>query len=157
METKEEDLINIFLKSKNELTRFELGWEVIQKLSRKKKIGILRKDETGTRNFIHNHKTKLLSGDKLVIWKSEHQNLKGKKSSSINLPIYNENDEYLEELVNFFKKMLIFENEDFCIINKLPNISSQGGKLVKLNLYFLINHYLHFTNEPKEIEKRGLK
>ena len=135
-----------------------MNWPLVQKLTRKKRLGIIRENENiENPKIIYNHKEKLNEGDKLIIWKSEYKNLSTKPSSSINIPIYNPKDNFFENIVSLVKKMIIFENEDFIVINKFPNISSQGGAKVKTNLYFLINHYLHSKYDRNFIEERNIK
>ena len=45
--------------------------------------------------------------------------------------------------------MILKETDDYIIINKWCNVSSQGGRDTKANIPFLMNLYLHGDNQLK--------
>ena len=46
--------------------------------------------------------------------------------------------------------MVLKETDDYIILNKQCNVSSQGGKDTKANIPFMMNLYLHPSNQGRK-------
>ena len=126
--------LDVFLKQ-----NFELPYPAIQRLLRTKKINVMTK--TG-KNSKPDYRLQISDEIKYPI------TLKPKEKNEI----FNENseneekNEYNEEKAKIIKGMLIYEDENFIILNKISNISSQGGQNSETNLLPLLRNYYHYNS-----------
>ena len=139
--------LDVFLKQ-----NFELPYPAIQRLLRTKKINVMTK--TG-KNSKPDYRLQISDEIKYPI------TLKPKEKNEI----FNENseneekNEYNEEKAKIIKGMLIYEDENFIILNKISNISSQGGQNSETNLLLLAKKKLaaqimsKFLSEQENMEK----
>ncbi len=93
---------------------------------------------------------KLRKGNIKVNKKKIKSNYKVVSGDVISIFGFNQND-YLDEkknnikkissiIIKEFKKSIIYENEDFIIINKLPGISTQGGSKIIISIDMIIKN-----------------
>ena len=109
------------------------------------------RDELVTEKLDNNFLLK--PGDKILLNKALMDNFNLTKSNSVSMPMYDtvgflqKNDTFFEQTLAFTKTMILKEEPEYLILNKHPNVSSQGGKHTKVNLVYLINTYLHRKNQ----------
>ena len=121
--------------------KYNLQWEVVQTLVRKKLIKVLcYKDHT----LIKDPSYQLSPGDIIYLPRSF-----GKGSQENQIDPRTElakiaNAKVDKECCDLFKMMILYEDKQFLAVNKLPGISSQGGNQVKLNMYYLFNNYINW-------------
>ena len=126
--------------------KFNLKWGQVQSLFRKKKVKIYCKEINA---MVEEPSYQLANGDIIYYPKPIYQSLSD--------PAKREQKQEKELEVDYkslelFKNMIVFEDENFLIINKLPNLSSQGGAEVKLNLYFLMNNFFQWKKTKLETD-----
>jgi 23S rRNA-/tRNA-specific pseudouridylate synthase len=116
--------------------KYSLKWEFVQKIFRQKKIKVLSKDKEVS---IYSPSYMIKLGDIITIHKSFYEKLVESQQPDQEIMNSEAIDENKAEL---FEYMKIFEDENFIAINKMPEISSQGGSDVKFNLLSLLQNYL---------------
>lgn len=106
--------------------KLDIKYSNIQKLIRKKLIYITNSEN----NKITSINYKIQPNDKIIY------------PETLKLLINPQNNFLLNEYKsNFVKKMIIFEDSNFLILNKFSNIASQGGFDKNKNLLSLLQHY----------------
>jgi len=121
--------------------KYDLKWDQVQMLFRKKKIKVF---SNTTQTLSKDPSYVLNPGDVIYLPKSfNKEGVEGQVDPKQEL-IKQENAKVDPECKDLFNSMLIYEDQNFMALNKLPGISSQGGNQVKLNLYFLFNNYLNW-------------
>jgi 23S rRNA-/tRNA-specific pseudouridylate synthase len=112
------------------VNKYGLHWNSIQRYFRQKDILLQRKGE-----IVKNIETqKLFYGDEIFIHNSllKKDQLKlNKKYSNTNQNLNIDEKEYLE---NIFHNMVVFKSDEFFILDKMCNLSSQGGTGLKFSL-----------------------
>ena len=66
-------------------------------------------------------------------------------------------DKFIDDGINLLKSMIIKETQEYLIINKPCNISSQGGDNQRLNLPSLVSLYLHGAASAEELGEDAKK
>ena len=124
-------------------SKFKLSWSATQKLVRDRGLKIYRANE---KKAIYNNKARFKVDDIILIDRDYLKLLKLEKGKSLALPHYGKNDPYFDEMVEMAKSMIIDETDDHILLNKMPNVASQPGNKTKVNIPFIMNHYLYQQN-----------
>ena len=121
--------------------KYDLKWDQVQMLFRKKKIKVF---SSASQTLSKDPSYLLNPGDVIYLPKSFNKEGVEDQVDPKKELIKAENAKVDLECKDLFNSMLLYEDQKFIALNKLPGISSQGGSLVKLNLYFLFNNYLNW-------------
>lgn len=143
-----------------------MNWGLMHKYLRAGLLRVLQEtqgeySQIATDDLIKGYRTS--EGDKIFLLKDlskglqlgGSQGLKITEYSSVIVPLI-QDDRFFEELVNVAKSMIIFENKDLIVLNKLCNVSSQGGKETKANIPHLLNTWLYSENQSARTKSTAL-
>jgi 23S rRNA-/tRNA-specific pseudouridylate synthase len=128
--------------------KFELNWNIIQKHFRKSDVFIIRGDNS---NKLKSPDEKLQLGDEVFISRI--------MTRSEDTGTANPADKLAESdrdvLLDLLSKMTVFSNKDFIILDKLCNLSTQGGTSLKFSIdtLLLLKNQLHKNKNLKLIHR----
>lgn len=85
----------------------------------------------------------LNQNDRIVVHKDFVNKLNLQKAKAYRLPYFFKGDDFLEQNLSYFDSRIVYQEEDFIVVNKDHNVVSQPGNNSRVNLVFMANMWLY--------------
>lgn len=143
-----------------------MNWGLMHKYLRAGLLRVLQEtqgeySQIATDDLVKGYRTS--EGDKIFLLRDLSKGLQLGGSQGLKITEYSsvivyltQDDRFFEELVSVAKSMIIFENKDLIVLNKLCNVSSQSGKETKANIPHLLNTWLYSENQSVKTKSTAL-